>query len=229
MYTLMRGLTAAFALGAVYHTGWALAGWVAGWGKLICIIVGAALFLFIIIGIFSLRNLQHEPVPKPLKWLTAPDQVQVRLRKFGPIRILLTITLSLFSLIAAYYFGLDKWSWIGIGIGLAGAFLAVLIPEFRKSPKGIRVSFLDLLAWLKVTPIMFALLALGYSSGLIKEISLPQRARLLAIALISLFASLKFYSSYMYFAEEFAKATYRDFVAYEGSENREENEDEEED
>jgi hypothetical protein len=241
MYVFMRGLTAAFALGAIYHTGWALAGWFAGWGRLICIVAGAAMFLSIVAALFSLTRLRRVPVPGLLKWLTdrgqgqvfsppadaggevssppaeMEERVQVHLRKSGLVRDLLIGVFTLSSFIAACYFGSNRWSWFGVGIGLAGAFFAILIPEFRKSPKGIRISFLDLVAWVKVAPVVFVLLALGYSSGLTKEISLSQRSWLIGIALISLFASSKFYSSYLYFAEDFAAKTYRDFVAYEES------------
>jgi hypothetical protein len=252
MYVLMRGLTAAFVCGAIYHTGWALAGLFAGWGKAICIAVGASLFLSIFIGMVLLWVLQRRPAPtihkwlndpeqlqrsllqyKPapnfLKWLTKPEELKISLQTFSRMRDWLAVLFSLFTLLAIYYFGLNRWSWKGVGVALAGTFLALLIPEFKKSPKGIRVWFLDLLAWLKVAPIAFALLALGYSSGLIKETSLNQRAWLLGIALASLFASLKFYSSYLFFAQEFPKAIYRDFVAYEESKKKEESEDEEED
>ena len=228
MYAFMRGLTAAFALGAVYHVGWALAGWFAGWGKVICIAAGAAMAISIAAAIISLRCLRRVPVPRVLNRLVHPEECQAHLRKFGAIRTLLTLVFTALSLVAAYYLGADRWAWIGVGVGLAGAFFALLIPEFRKPPKGIRISFLDLLTWVKVAPISFALLALGYSSGLAKGIEMSQRSWLIAIALIGLFASSKFYSSYLYFAEDFAAKTYRDFVAYEESRSSEGSDEEEE-
>jgi hypothetical protein len=205
MYALMRGLAAAFGLGFVYHVGWALTGNLVGWGSLICGVIGVVLFLSVIVILSAIPYLQRKLGATPA------------LKRPSKYKIIICFALAMLPLITAYWFGINRWSWLAVGIGLSGAILTHLIPDSKKVEGEKKWLWLSkLMAGIKVAPIVFTLLALGYSSGLeIKEMTPVYRGWLLALVLIGMLASLKFFSSYQFFASEFAKAVYRDFLAYE--------------
>lgn len=135
MYTLMDGLTVAFALGATFTFGWAISG-------------------------------------------TAGSTPQ-------------------------------RFSLIFVGFGLVEAILVAAIglgkdPDTPMARARLMGGFL-----------MVSLLASGYVLGLGEILNLNQRARLGAIALANIFASLICFASYKYFTRVYAETIYRAFNLYE--------------
>lgn len=95
----------------------------------------------------------------------------------------------------------------GIGILVSIAItLAVLSRKWKKN--------IVTLERMVSTGVVLTLLAFGYFVGIMHISSGSQAALCLFISLAACFAALRFYGSYQYFAREFAKAVWRDFVGH---------------
>lgn len=116
-----------------------------------------------------------------------------------------------FALAVAYYLGwaysslwLGQWSGLLVLAGIIGALIALITSSRSKTARWIIAGFLLLAAF-----------ASGHYVGQSIVGTLEHRNLLLAAAVFSFFASERCYSGYKYFAQEFAKAVYRDFSNYE--------------
>jgi hypothetical protein len=208
LYALMRGLAAAFGIGVVYHLGWATSLLLSpGWEETVCIAISAMLLVTIVAAIFLTDLIQ-----------SLRDGLNIRRRRSWSENIPVTavIIIVVLALFGEFYLGASsqKWSWVAVAMGLTEAVLARFIPDSPKS-EGLNVWAARLLAWLKPAPVIFALLALGYSLGAADVKSLDDRGKLVLIILTGLFVSLRCLTSYQFFALEFPKAIYRDFYNYE--------------
>jgi hypothetical protein len=103
---------------------------------------------------------------------------------------------------------LSAWSWSGFAIvgGLLLACLASL--AFRHDQK-------EDSKWLMISFLILTLFSTGYYLGLVRTTTSGQRGLLVAAAMASLFVSHRCFAGYKAFANEFAKAVYRDFSNYE--------------
>ncbi len=138
MYSLMRGLAAAFALGSIYITGWA-----------------ASLF----------EN-------------------------------------KCFQILAA-----------SVGAtGMLGSIVITLVVLLRRWETEKQKEMATILERLVSLGVALALLAFGYFSGIMHIGSGSLAALCVFFALAVFFAALRFYGFYRYFAQEFAKAVWRDYV-----------------
>jgi drug/metabolite transporter (DMT)-like permease len=189
MYALMRGLTAAFGAAVIYHAGWILARWThPDSDKWVTICFLVLLVVLIFVGL----NLG-----KP---------------KISGRRLVLIVLFGAGALSAESHLGwiTAKWTWVAVAFGLTVAVMGALVSDVPRFDQ-LRLA----LSWLKAWPILFALLALGYSLGTETPLDRNQLGVLALIALLELFIAAKCYVSYKYFAQEFPKAIYRDFCVLE--------------
>ena len=207
LYALMRGLAAAFGLGIVYHLGWATSRLLSpGWEETVGIAISAMLLIAIVAAIFLTDLIQSLRVGLNVRQRSKSENILIT-------AVIIIVVLALFG---EFRLGADsqKWSWVAVAMGLTIAVLTRFIPDSPKS-EGLNIWVARLLAWLKSAPIIFALLALGYSLGAADVKSFDDRGKLVLIILTGLFVSLRCLTSYQFFALEFPKAIYRDFYNYE--------------
>jgi hypothetical protein len=110
-----------------------------------------------------------------------------------------------------------SWQWSGLAV-LAGIVIASLalvaadrFKDFKKYPK----SWTKYSKWVMIWSLLLAAFATGYYLGLSSVRASEHRGQLIAAAVLSFFASERCYAGYKTFAQEFAKAVYRDFSNYE--------------
>lgn len=100
-----------------------------------------------------------------------------------------------------------SWQWSGLVVlvGILIAFAALVnINRFGKYAKSVVI-------W----SLLLAFFAAGYHLGLSRMETSEHRGQLIAAAVLSFFTSERCYAGYKSFAQEFAKAVYRDFSNYE--------------
>jgi hypothetical protein len=190
MYALMRGLTAAFGIGAIYHLGWTAA----VWSNLVRDkwIAISFMVVFIVIVFVSLSRSKQEP------------------NAFALVIVTLLVAVALSGECQVGWLT-GRWSWVAVGFGMTCAVLsAVLFLDLARFKKQKLT-----LAWLKALPVLFALFAMGYSLGAESPLDINRKGVLILIAISELFIAVNCYGSYKYFAKEFPKAIYRDFCVLE--------------
>lgn len=125
-----------------------------------------------------------------------------------------------FGLAVVYYLGwassgllhklvpltVGSWQWSGPAVlaGILIASFALVNTKRFKNAKSVMIASL-----------MLATFAAGYYLGLSSVKVSEHRGQLIAAAVLSFFASERCYAGYKSFAQEFAKAVYRDFSNYE--------------
>jgi hypothetical protein len=124
-----------------------------------------------------------------------------------------------FLLAVAYYLG---WAystlWLGQGsgflvlAGIIGALIALIVSSRSKTARWVKAG---MARWIIAGLLLLAAFASGHYLGQSIVGTSEHRNLLLAAAVFSFFASERCYSGYKYFAQEFAKAVYRDFSNYE--------------
>jgi len=185
MYTLMRGLTAAFGFGSIYHLGWASSGFEENAAK-----AGALFSMLVYVATIGALVVSH------------------KLGSAKSRRGLLTALSFLLLIYLATAFGAEvqTWRWSVVAFWtLTAAFASMLLPE--KPPE-----FKQVLAWLKVLPVVMATVFLGSGLGSQNPAALPSPGVFLLIASAEIFIAVYCYRSYKHFALEFPRAIYRDFA-----------------
>lgn len=130
-----------------------------------------------------------------------------------------------FALAVAYYVGwaysnlwLGQWSGRLVLAGIIMALVALLIRDRHEHFEWLKKRSRLVKKWSKwviIGSLLLAAFASGHYLGQSIVGTSEHRNLLLAAAVFSFFASERCYSGYKYFAQEFAKAVYRDFSNYE--------------
>jgi hypothetical protein len=124
-----------------------------------------------------------------------------------------------FALAVAYYLGWaysslwpGQWSGPFVLGGIIGALIALIASSRNKTARWVKAG---IARWIIAGFLLLAAFASGHYMGQSIVGTSQHRNLLLAAAVFSFFASERCYSGYKYFAQEFAKAVYRDFSNYE--------------
>lgn len=185
MYALMRGLTAAFGLGFLYHLGWASIGFEENVAK-----AGALFSMLVYVVTIGALLVSHKL-----------GSAKSRRGLLTALSFLLLVYLATES--AA---GVQPWRWSAVAFWtLTAAFASILLPE---KPPELKL----VLAWLRVLPVVMAMVFLGSGLGLQNPAALRSPGVFLLIASAELFIAVSCYRSYKHFALEFPRAIYRDFA-----------------
>jgi hypothetical protein len=111
----------------------------------------------------------------------------------------------------------SSWKWSGLVV-LAGIIVAIGASiRIRRNPREKKAK--NVLAGF----LLLAAFATGYYLGLSRPGASEHRSQLIAAAVFSFFASERCHAGYKAFAQEFAKAVYRDFINSEKLEGRDAN------
>jgi hypothetical protein len=190
MYALMRGLTAAFGMGALYHVGWTTHAW-ANPDRDKWVAIGF-MVIFVILVFLSLHSTKQKP---------------------NGCKLVITTLMVALALAGESALGTStgRWSWIAVGFGMTGAVLSAVLFSDLSRFKNQKMA----LAWLRAFPVLFALFALGYSLGAESPLDFNRSGLLALIVVTEVFIAVSCFASYKYFAKEFPKAIYRDFSVLE--------------
>lgn len=213
---MARGISAAFALSAVYHLGWAIARRLPPtWEATACLVIGALLLIGVAGAVFVTEVFQRG------------RESTGRARSSFAQRILAVaiVVVIFWVLVGEFVLGLmsQRWPWVLVSMGLTMALLARLIPDSHGHER-LNVWIARGLALMKIAPILITFLALGYSLGSPDVEGLEDRSKLGFITLVSLLFALTFFNSYRHMALEFPKAVYREFYLQERSKARSDDE-----
>ncbi|HMF57264.1 MAG TPA: hypothetical protein VK619_13055, partial [Pyrinomonadaceae bacterium] len=206
MYAMMRGLAAAFGLGAVYHLGWAIARLLPpAWEATACLVVGALMLVGVVGAIILTEQFQR-----------VREGMSRGKRSFSGKILLITFIIIIFwALVGEFGLGLmsQRWPWVLVAMGMTIAVLARFIPEPPNSER-LSIWITRALASMKVAPLVITFLAFGYSLGSSDVDGLEDRGKLGLIILMGLLFSLRCFASYRFSALESTKAIYLDFYNY---------------
>lgn len=187
MYTLMRGLTAAFGLGCCFHLGWTASDLPADRLKQAVFVVMLAYFVWVCVVVIRHR----------IGSARFPNELM-------PALLLLILLWR-----GVEFAGVNNWRWTAVGFWvLTATLVSMALPDWWRNNQ-IRQT----LAWVKVFPVMLAMLLLGSALGSHYRPGIESRGFLLLAISLEVFVAVKCYFSYKQFAEEFAKAIYRDFAS----------------
>jgi uncharacterized membrane protein len=113
-------------------------------------------------------------------------------------------------------FGSRQWSGLAVLAGIVFASFALITADRLKDSKDEFLKRAERYSKvLRIVSLLLAGFAAGYYLGLSSANVSESREQLIAAAVFSFFASERCYAGYKTFAQEFAKAVYRDFSNYE--------------
>ena len=185
---LMRGLVGAFGLGLTYHLG------------------------------FAAGNLLQAAPETGVLWLMAIAYVFVTVvllidnRRFGlqPPGIIQVIYAVIFGAIGFFVASrVDNWSWAAVILALSCGITSLPLPEPSRFKRG-RL----LISWFKVSPLLLATAAVGYSFGIHWRLSVGQSIGMIAVVMVEAFVAFKCHAAYGFFGKEFVKAIYQSFDVF---------------
>jgi hypothetical protein len=109
-------------------------------------------------------------------------------------------------------FGSWQWSGLAVLAGIVIASFALITADRLKDSKD---DSKRVVKYVMIGSLLIAVFAAGYYLGLSSVKVSEHRGQFIAAAVLSFFASERCYAGYKAFAQEFAKAVYRDFSNYE--------------
>lgn len=113
-------------------------------------------------------------------------------------------------------FGSRQWSGLAVLAGIVIASFALITADRLKDSEDEYIKrVVKYSKPVMIVSLLVAVFAAGYFLGLTSVKVSEHRGQLIAAAVLSFFASERCYSGYKSFAQEFAKAVYRDFSNYE--------------
>lgn len=110
-----------------------------------------------------------------------------------------------------------SWHWSGLAVlaGIVIASFALVAADRFKDPTKYPKSWPKYSKCVMIGSLLLAAFATGYYLGLSNVRTSEHQGQFIAAAVFSFFASERCYAGYKRFAEEFARAVYRDFSNYE--------------